>query len=221
MINDIIMYLDQLARSIPLPVFAFLGSVIEEILAPIPSPMVMTLAGSIAKSQNQTFWYLIYISIFASFGKTIMSYVYYVIGDKAEDLLLSKFGKYIGISHKEVEQMGKHFNGSIRDDLIILVFRIVPILPTAVVSVVCGTVKMNLFTYLRATFIGFIFRSLIFLYIGYAGIATYQELSEGSSFTDVIKYVALILLLASPFVYVYYKKYKTEIHEYIKKFKRK
>mgnify|MGYP001603645139 FL=1 len=117
--------------------------------------------------------------------------------------------------------MGKHFNGSIRDDLIILVFRIVPILPTAVVSVVCGTVKINMFTYLRATFIGFIFRSLIFLYIGYAGIATYQELSEGSSFTDVIKYVALILLLASPFVYVYYKKYKTEIHEYIKKFKLK
>lgn len=221
MIRKLILYLENLASIVPLEIFSFFGSIIEEIFAPIPSPMVMTLAGSLASAQNKGFLFLFYLSVFASIGKTIMSYVYYVIGDKAEDILLSKFGKFIGITHKEVESLGKYFNGSIRDDLIILFFRVLPIIPTAIVSVVCGTIKINKFTYIRATFIGFIFRSLIFLYIGFAGISTYKELSHGSSFVDVIKYLAIITFLISPFVYIYFKKYKGNIKIFFKNFLKK
>ena len=199
MLNNLIQYIQNLAESVPLPLFALLGSFIEEIFAPIPSPMVMGLAGSIAKEQNRPFFYILLIAIIAAFAKTITSYIYYIIADKAEDLLLSRFGKFIGISHKEVEQLGKHFNGSLRDDFIIFIFRVLPIFPTPVVSAVCGLVKINMFSYLRASFLGFILRNLMFLYAGYMGIEILNEITEGSSVYDIVKYSLVLLLLIGPF----------------------
>ena len=48
--EQIISLIKTLAYTIPLDVFAFM----EEIIAPIPSPLVMTTAGTLAHTQNHS-----------------------------------------------------------------------------------------------------------------------------------------------------------------------
>ncbi len=211
--NQIISLIKTLAHTISLDAFAFVGSFMEEIIAPIPSPLVMTTAGTLAHTQNHTLLYLCWLALVASAGKTIASWFYYVLADKTEDLILTRFGKFIGISHKEVESIGKHFNGTWRDDVALLVVRALPIMPTSLVSVVCGFIKLNMRTYLQSTFIGYFIRSFIFLYLGYTGMATYGN-AEGSisnieSLIKIVLAFGLVVLLG----WVFYKRSKGKIND--------
>ena len=210
--EQIISLIKTLAHNIPLDGFAFIGSFLEEIIAPIPSPLVMTTAGTLAHTQNHTLLYLFWLALAASLGKTIASWLYYVLADKSEDLVLTRFGKYVGVSHKEVENIGKHFNGTWKDDVILLVLRSLPIMPTSLVSVVCGFIKLNMRTYLQSTFIGYFIRSFIFLYIGYTGMTTYgnvsNELVSIESFIKVVSGAGLVLF----WVWIFYKRGKGKIH---------
>jgi len=216
MINQIVDYIKMLAGSTPLDIFVFIGSFIEEVIAPIPSPLVMMIAGTLAHAQNHTLLYLFWLALVASIGKTIGSWFFYILADKTEDLVLTRFGKILGISHKEVENIGKHFNGGWRDDVILFLLRALPIIPTSPVSLVCGFIKLNIRTYLRATFFGYFIRSFIFLYLGYTGIATYDTLSRGvgsiESFMKIAFAFGLVVLLA----WVFYKRGKGNIHNWLK-----
>ena len=215
--EQIISLIKTLAHNIPLDGFAFIGSFLEEIIAPIPSPLVMTTAGTLAHTQNHTLLYLFWLALAASLGKTIASWLYYLLADKTEDLILTRFGKFIGISHKEIESIGKRFNGTWRDDVVLLVVRALPIMPTSLVSVVCGFIKLNMRTYLQSTFIGYFIRSFIFLYIGYTGMTTYgnvsNELVSIESFIKVVSGAGLVLFL----VWIFYKRGKGKIHDWLRR----
>ncbi|OGM24943.1 hypothetical protein A2627_03180 [Candidatus Woesebacteria bacterium RIFCSPHIGHO2_01_FULL_39_28] len=50
--NQIISHIKTLANTTPLDLFVFVGPILEEIIAPIPSPLVMTTAGTLAHSQD-------------------------------------------------------------------------------------------------------------------------------------------------------------------------
>lgn len=214
--DKIVNQIEVLANTVPLYVFVFVGSIIEEIIAPIPSPLVMATAGTIAQAQNHTLTYLFWLSLLASLGKTFASWLFYVLADKAEDLLLTRFGKTLGFSHKQVENIGKHFNGTWKDDVILLVIRAFPVMPTAPVSVVCGFIKLNIWTYLRSTFIGYFIRSFIFLYLGYTGMATYGTLSDGIGNIESLIKIVLAFGLVVFLGLVFYKRNRGNIHDWLK-----
>ncbi len=172
----------------PLPLFTFAGAFIEELIAPIPSPVVMTLAGSLAQSQGQVFTYLLWLALIGAVGKTIGSLVLYVIIDKADNWFLDRFGKFLGISAAGVESIGKYFNKGWRDDLLLILLRALPIIPTAPVSIGCGLIKLNLKTYLRGTFIGVLLRNSIYLYFGYTSVGALASLNDGLDGLEKIGY---------------------------------
>jgi len=174
LLSPLIELLHQLSGIMPLPIFTFFGAFIEEVIAPIPSPLVMTLAGSMAASLGRAWTYLIWLALVGAIGKTIGSYIIYVISDKGEDIVLNKFGKYLGVSHKEVEIIGKHLNKGWRDEFVLILLRAIPIMPTAPVSIVCGLIKINLKTYLSSTFIGTLIRNVFYLYLGFTSVGALE-----------------------------------------------
>ncbi len=213
--EQIISLIKTLATTIPLDGFAFIGSFVEEIIAPIPSPLVMTTAGTLAQTQNHTLLYLFWLAAVASLGKTIAGWVYYVLADKAEDIMLTRFGKVLGFSHTEVENIGKHFNGTWKDDVILLVVRALPIMPTALVSVVCGFIKLNMRTYLQSTFIGYLIRSFIFLYLGYTGIAAYGNISANIISIESVAKLSIAVVLIMILGWVFYKRYRRSSKDWV------
>lgn len=206
-IDGFIYYLHQMAQVMPLPLFTFVGAFIEEIIAPIPSPVVMTLAGSLAQSQGQVLYYLVWLALVGAIGKTIGSLILYIVIDKADNWFLAKFGKFLGISAKGVESIGKYFNKGWRDDLLLIVLRALPIIPTAPVSIGCGLIKLNLKTYLRGTFIGVLIRNLIYLYFGYTSVGALNSLNDGLDSMEKIGYGLFALsAVAAIGIFIAYRK---------------
>lgn len=202
------------AQVVPLEVFAFLGSILEEIVAPIPSPFVMTSAGSLIAAQNRNLVMIFWIAAVASAGKVIGQVFFYVLADKAEDLVINKLGKYIGFSHKEVENIGKHFNGSRTDDIVLAILRAIPIMPSTPISLVAGFIKLNMRTYIVSSFIGNFVRSLTFLYIGYEGLTA---LTHGIDSLESVMKIVVLLALGVIVLIIYYKRGKGGFNDFLKK----
>ena len=158
------------ASILPLDIFAFLGSFVEEIIPPIPAPLIMTTAGSLSLAQHHAWLFLLWLAIVGSIGKTIASWIFYVLGDKFEDIVVGKFGKFVGISHQDVESLGKRFNGGWRDSAVLFVLRSIPVFPSVSVSIVCGIIRLNMRRFITVTFFGTIVKNLFYLYAGYGGL---------------------------------------------------
>lgn len=201
--TPIINILHELATIVPVPVFTAVGAFIEEVIAPIPSPLVMTLSGSLAKTNNMGLSYLVLLAVIGSVTKTVGSYIVYFVSDKAEDFVMNKLGKFLGVSHKEIEHLGKNLSGGVRDDLILLFMRTIPIIPTAPVSVMCGLLKINLKTYLWTTAVGTIIRNVFYLYLGYTSVGALESINSGLDSLENIGYLIIFIFLALLVLYFY------------------
>lgn len=213
-IETIILYFSD---KVPLEIFALVGGFIEEIVSPIPSPIIMTTVGTIASYRGDGIYYLIWLSILASVGKTIGCVIFYVITDKLEDVFVTKYGKYFGLKQENLEILGKYFDNTWKDDLILIVLRTIPFFPSLPVSVICGAIKLNMNTYIRATFIGDFLRSMIFALIGYLGFEGYHEiLARFDKYEDIILYTMAAGILVAVF-FLYKFKNKTDFFAILSK----
>lgn len=208
-IEQLISYLEQLAEHVPVELFAFIGSFVEELIAPIPSPVVMTLAGTMAASNDAAFWYLFVIAVIAAVGKTMAAGILYVVADKAEDIILSKAGRYIGVTHEQVEHIGARFKGTARDYVTLLAIRSAPIIPSAPISVICGLIGLPKRLFFISTFFGTIVRDFIYLYIGYTGLSAAAEITHGIEGISSVITILLGLTGIGIFAYILYRKWQS------------
>ena len=206
LITPIISYLEKLAQYVPLEVFTIIGTFLEEVIAPIPSPFVLTTAGTITKAQNNPLSYIIFIAVIASISKTFGGWLLYILTDKIEDVFTSKFGKFIGISSNDVEKIGGYFNGGKKDWLVLFILRSLPIFPSSPISITSGLIKIRMKTFLITTFTGTIVRNLCYLYLGYAGLAASEEVMAGLNKSETIGMVIIVIMVAGILLWGYRKR---------------
>lgn len=209
--------LTSYADQVPLELFSFAGSFIEEVIAPIPSPIVMTLTGSLAEAQGKPLTFLLLLAVLGACGKTLGALILYFLADKGEDIVLSRIGKFLGVTHKEIESIGKHISGSWRDIFILTLVRSLPILPSAPISIVCGMLKVRKDIFALATFVGTIIRDSVYLYVGFSGLHTLNSLVSGLNSVESIMQGVIALALILFFAFMYHKKSKGNALEEIKK----
>jgi len=207
-LENVEFFLLELARKVPVEIFAAIGSLVEEIIAPIPSPLVMMSAGTISRAQHRGFLYLLWIALIAAVFKTLGCWFFYFLGDKAEDVVTLRFGKFLGLSHKEVEKVGKLFSGSSRDGIVLALIRTFPIMPTTPISLACGFIKMDLKTYIVSTLVGVFWRSLMFLYVGYSGLFFLESMVGGINSAESIMNIVIGVAIVGLLAFIYYKRRK-------------
>lgn len=190
------------AQHIPLEAFTFFGSFIEELIAPIPSPIVMTVTGSIAAAQERALLTLLWLSFIGALGKTIGAVLVYWIADKAEDVFVGKFGHLFGISRADMDALSARLTGHSRDLLILTFLRALPIMSSAVVSVCSGVLRVRMSLYIISTFVGTVIRDFFYLYVGYTGIETLSRLVHGFDSVESLiqSLIGLFIVLAFAFV---------------------
>lgn len=197
----------QFSVSVPLPIFVFFGSFLEEVISPIPSALIMGTAGSLALVQGDAFWYLFFLAFIGNFGKSLGALVYYIIGDKLEDVLVKPMTKYLGVKHTDIENIGKRFTGHhLKDGGALFLIRLFPPFPTTPVSIACGMIKMDVKVFLLATYAGNFIKDLVYLYIGYAGFASLHSLWRK---IDHIKFgvnIVVTLALLAFFIFLFLHK---------------
>jgi membrane protein DedA with SNARE-associated domain len=200
--------LTYLSKIVPIEVFTFVGSFLEDIIAPIPSPLVTTTTGTLAFSQGYGYPALIWFMIIAALGKTIACIILYIISDKAEDFILVRIGPKLGINHAQVEKLGTYFTGSPKDYIILTIIRALPIIPSLPVSVASGIIKIPMRLYIIATFIGTCIRSALFIILGYIGLSAYEGIINGIDSIESIAQIVIVVVLGSVVAWFYYKRSK-------------
>lgn len=146
------------------------GTFIEELFSPIPSFVVLIPAGAAANSQELSIYYLGVLAIFSAFGRIAAAVILYFLADKFEDRLLSNGRRLFGISHKEVENLGRRLGAAgKRDGIVLFAMNAVPIFPTGALSVACGFIKVRFRLFVLCTFFGTMINSLIYMSVGYFG----------------------------------------------------
>mgnify|MGYP005842896421 CR=1 FL=1 len=213
-IKDLIDWILQIIEKYGL-LGVFVGSILEEIVAPIPSPVVMMAAGagllgtyegfSIALALN-----LLLIALVGSTGATIGSYFMYGIGYFGGKPFVEKTSRFTGVSWKEVEKLQNKLSKSKSDELTIAGLRSIPVMPSVIIAVSCGVLRINPISYTLSFFSGGILRNIIFLTIGWQVGAAYAQSAEGfENVTDwVTKLIALCLVLGVG--YLYWRRHKAE-----------
>lgn len=171
-------FLRELSLTLPLTWFILIGSFIEEMIAPIPSALITTIVGSLASAKGNSYLFLLLLAMIGGIGKTFASLILYVCADKLEDVFIKKLGPLVGITHEDVESIGKRLTKDWRDDAIVFSLRAIPIAPTASVSVVCGLIKMNVRSFLLMTFAGYSIRLLFLLTIAFLGVDLLQSIQS-------------------------------------------
>jgi membrane protein DedA with SNARE-associated domain len=204
--HQVLVSLEQFVRMaafhMPLELFVFCGSFLEEVISPIPSALIMGVAGSLALLQGDPLWYLFLLAAIGNLGKTLGASLYYLLGDKLEDVLMPRAERWFGITHRDIESIGKRFVGHHwKDGGALFVLRLLPPFPTTPVSIVAGIIKMDFRVFFIATYVGNFFKDLLYLYIGYAGIAKLHTLWRHiDEMKIVVDIVVIGLVLAFLFV---------------------
>lgn len=186
----------------------FVASVIEEVIAPIPSALIMTMSGFLFVSGPLS-WQVIYALIFkvalpAALGVTLGSYVIYWLARFGGKFLIEKWGKYVGLYWSDIEKMQNKLSGTKKDELLIGAARILPFVPSVAISAFCGVLEMNVFRYFVITFVGVFFRGIVLGALGWQVGNIYEKYAKVFSSIENAVLISTILAVGI-FIVLKYK----------------
>ena len=162
-------------------------------------------AGAAAHVQETGWWYLLILALFAATGRILASMLLYVIADKGEDWLFGKGRRIFGVTHKQLEGFGQRFSGSNRDWVVLFLLNAIPVLPTSLLSLACGFIKINFRLFVTATFLGSAINAVIYMSIGYAGIQAVEAFRHVEAAFQIAVLVAIVVLAVW---FIYYQRTK-------------
>ena len=147
----------------------FLGSIIEEVIAVIPSALVQMGGGFFLVSGpvsivtiGELLWRVV---LPASVGVTLGSVVIYGIVRFGGKVLVDRFAPLLGFSWDEMSTKMQWFKGK-KNTWFVVFLRMIPLLPSVVVCTYAGLSRMSLLWYVIATFFGTAVRAFL---LGFAG----------------------------------------------------
>ncbi len=175
-----------------------LGVVIETIIVPLPSPLILMTAGFVLIPHGPLLsivWTALWISIVAGIAQTIGSYMLYFIGYYGGKPIITKYEKLHGVSWTDIQKFEKKFSKKNRQNITLAMMRALPIMPLSVISGVAGILKMDFRKYTAATFLGVIPRNMSLALIGYAFSGFYETIALYFDKAETIMTVLIILLV--------------------------
>ena len=161
----------------------FLASFIEEIIVPIPLSFILLSAGFFLLPNTGSFGQVLLdaffkIGIAGGIGLTLGSGVLYAIAYAGGEPVIEKWGRWFGISWRDIERVKNRVTKSFLDEVLLLVSRVVPILPHSAISFACGVIHYPPRSFFVVTFLGFTIRAFLMGLLGWSfgeGYVAYSE----------------------------------------------
>ena len=149
----------------------FLVSLINESFSIVPYPVI--LSGQLLLLEDPfSITMIIKLSLLVvipiGIGTTLGSLPVYGLAYFGGKPAIEKFSKYLRFSWDSIERISLRFNGSWYDEILFLILRSVPLLPSLPVNAVAGILRMRPAPYLVLTIAGTIIKMLImFMFVGF------------------------------------------------------
>lgn len=202
MISDITQWIMDLLREHG-AVSVFIGVIIESVIVPIPSPLIIMGAGAIlidpALSLTQSLPpILLLIVLPGSIASTVGAYIAYGIAYWGGKPLIDYLQRFLGFNWDDIAAMEKRLIGK-RMGLLICALRALPIVPLSLISAAAGAVRMPVYPFSFWTFLGSIPRCFFLGYLGWFAHDTYISIAKQFNFMEGIV-SGLIVLSAGAMV---------------------
>jgi len=180
----------------------FLATLLEEIVAPIPSPFVPLTAGFFLLSASASFLTIVWQTLFiialpVAVGITLGSLAVYSIGYWGGKPVIEKSKKLLGLSWEDVEKMEQKLIRGKGDEAMLFILRALPVVPGVAISSFCGIVRYPLKTYVILTFLGALVRATTLGIVGWYVGSLYLTYVEAIS--KIEDYVLIVLILLTLF----------------------
>jgi len=168
----------------------FLAMLIETVFPPIPSEVVLPLAGYAVFNNQGGIIDAIIVGIIAGLGSTVGAIVIYLVARKIGRYAVIKYGKYIFLDEKKLAKIEEWFDR--HGNKAVFLCRMAPGM-RELISIPAGLSKMNIPKFTLFTFAGSLIWSVSLTIVGYTFGKTTQNWIERSS--DIFNYVAIIIIV--------------------------
>jgi len=191
----------------------FWGGLIEQVISPIPSVLIPMSAGFILipkQLASLAAFQQIYhqISFPYAVGATIGSSVLYFASYYGGRALIEKFGKFFGLSLKNIDRFKNKFTRGFKDELIIFLLIILPATPISLVAASCGIIGIKAAEFYPLIFLGTFVRSLLLGWLGWQAGEAYQLISSGLNKIETLLSIAGVGVAFAILAFLYYKRQK-------------
>jgi membrane protein DedA with SNARE-associated domain len=181
------------------PWSVFIGVIIESVIVPIPSPLIIMGAGFVLISADLKFMealapIILQIVLPGSIASTVGAYIGYGIGYFGGKPMIDRWKGFLGFSWGDVEAMEQRFKDSgVKASIFFL--RALPIFPLSVISAAAGLLRLPIKQFSLWTFYGTIPRCLLLGYLGWGLGETYHSIAKGIDRAESIVSALLIVLI--------------------------
>ena len=187
----------------------FVGVMIEQIIVPIPSPLIIMGAGAILILPNlsipdaflQILWIIVLPGAIAS---TLGSYIGYMISFYGGKALVLRFQRFLDMDWDEIGNLEKRFQGK-KEALSIFLSRAIPVFPISLVSIFAGLLRIPLKPFTVYTFLGSIFRCFFLAFVGWWIGATYEKVATRLDSVETMVSIVMLITMVGILGYLYYK----------------
>ena len=187
----------------------FIGVMVEQILVPIPSPVIVMGAGAILISSDlsvpNAFLQILWIIVLpGSIASTLGSYIGYMISYYEGKALVLRFQRFLDVDWEEIGNLEKRFQGK-KEAIAIFFSRAIPVFPISLVSIFAGLLRVPLKPITVYTFLGSTFRCFFLASVGWWIGAMYEKvatrLNSAETFVSILMLIGMVGVLG----YLYYK----------------
>jgi len=208
LISDITQWILEMMRAHG-QLSVFIGVMIEQVIIPIPSPMIVMGAGAILISPDlsipngilQILWIIVLPGAIAS---TLGSYIGYTISYYGGKALVIRLERFLGVDWNQIEKLEKRFQGK-KVAWSLILARAIPAFPLSLVSVFAGLLRIPIKPFTLYTFIGSILRILFLGFVGWWIGATYEKVASHLDILETIISVLMLIAMGGILGYLYYK----------------
>lgn len=182
------------------PWSVFVGVMIESVIVPIPSPLIIMGAGFILISPQLGAAealppILRDIVLPGSIASTLGAYIGYAIGYAGGKPLVQQCKGFLGFDWEDIEAMERRLRAG-HVNATIFFLRALPIFPLSIISAAAGLLRLPLARFSLWTFAGAVPRCLLLAYLGWWVGETYYQAAKSIDRLETIVSAALILTAA-------------------------
>jgi membrane protein DedA with SNARE-associated domain len=165
----------------------FFLMMLESMVVPVPSELVMPFAGFLVAQGNFNF---ILVIVASSLGSITGSLIFYYIGKTGGHTLVEKYGKYVLVDTEDIKKTEEWFNK--RGELTIFIARLIPVV-RHLISLIAGIGKMNVKKFTLYTILGATLWNGILTYLGFILGQHWNEVSQYIEELDVGIVILLVI----------------------------
>jgi membrane protein DedA with SNARE-associated domain len=174
----------------------FVGVIVESVIVPIPSPLIIMGAGAILIDPGLGLGsalphILAKIVLPGAVASTLGAYIAYGIAYWGGKPVIDRFSGFLGFTWDEILGMEKRLEGRVGAMLFLL--RAAPIVPLSLISAAAGVLRLPVAAFTVWTFLGSLPRCLLLGVLGYMTRDTYEGIAKNLNKAESLVSAAIVV----------------------------